>query len=267
MRSLGLRVAPGKVEEVLDVILPLVPNGVHELPGERDTELLIFGSATELPKFGELRRLFGERLLAVSERTAPEDWRERRLLTYRPRVIAGRLAVRPDWAPPPSVPIDIVLGDERSFGSGGHPTTHACLELLAAIEVWGSVADLGCGSGVLAIAAAVLGFSPVLAVDADPAALSAASANAARNGIDIPTRRVDLTREAPPGADLVLANLPIAVHTEIATGLATGTARVVASGVPADGAEALIGAYRAAGMTATNQRIEGGWAAVSLERR
>ena len=79
--------------------------------------------------------------------------------------------------------IDLVVDPGQAFGTGSHPTTRLSLELLLELEPRGSLADLGCGSGVLAIAAAKLGFGPVTAIDHEPAALEATRDNAAANGV------------------------------------------------------------------------------------
>jgi ribosomal protein L11 methyltransferase len=267
VRSLALRVAPVDVEEVLDLVIDLAPQGVHELERNGDAELVMFGTETELPDDRELRRLCGDLLLRIDRRSAPAAWRERRLVTYRPTVFGDRLAVRPDWAPPSaSGLIDIALVDEGSFGTGTHPTTRACLTVLTGITPQGSFADLGCGSGVLAIAAAALGFSPVLAVDADRAATTSATENAKQNGASVQVRRLDLNADAPPGTDLVAANVPLAVHRGIASRLSAETTRVLVSGVGETEAEALLEIYAETGLARRDHHLDRGWLAILLER-
>ena len=97
-------------------------------------------------------------------------------------VRVGRLWIGPPWEEPDADAIAVVIDPGRAFGTGGHPTTQLCLELLEA-EERGSVLDVGCGSGVLSIAAAKLGFAPVLAFDFDPQAVEASERNAADNGV------------------------------------------------------------------------------------
>ena len=94
----------------------------------------------------------------------------------------------------------------RAFGTGAHPTTRACIELLA-VQARGSVLDVGCGSGVIAVAAARLGFGPVLAVDLDPVAVAATRENAVRNDVEVETRLLDALQDELPQADLVVANI------------------------------------------------------------
>ncbi len=96
----------------------------------------------------------------------------------------------------------------QAFGTGAHPTTRLSLELLLDLEPRGSLADLGCGSGVLAIAAARLGFGPVTALDSEQAAVEATLENARANGVELDAvGRLDLRREPAPAADVVTANL------------------------------------------------------------
>src|SRR5206468_12947274 len=96
----------------------------------------------------------------------------------------------------------------QAFGAGAHATTRLCLEILVGLPAGGgSFVDLGCGSGVLAITAARLGYEPVLALDNDPASVEATAANAAANGVDLDVRRFDLRADDVPGADVLAANL------------------------------------------------------------
>ncbi len=115
----------------------------------------------------------------------------------------------------------------RAFGTGAHATTRLCLEYLLEL-VPSSLVDVGCGSGVLAIAAAKLGYGPVFAVDVDPPAVEAAAANASANAVEVGVLLLDATREAPPEAELAVANIAldtvealagrIRVHTLVTSG-------------------------------------------------
>ena len=102
--------------------------------------------------------------------------------------------------------MDIRIDPGQAFGTGAHATTGMCLELLLELadagEAEGALADLGTGSGVLAIAAAKLGWSPVIGCDSEPAAIEAAAANAAANGVELELERLNLREQEPPrGAD------------------------------------------------------------------
>ena len=91
--------------------------------------------------------------------------------------------MRPPWAPPRAGLLDVVIDPAQAFGTGAHPTTRLCLELLLELEPAGALVDVGCGSGVLAIAAARLGWAPVLGIDHERESVQATLDNAAANGV------------------------------------------------------------------------------------
>ena len=183
MRSLTVSVRPEDVEAVLDRLVLIAPRGVHELPGDTTTDLLLYGEPDELAEAEELTAR--EPLVqSLTSADAPGDWRDRRSHTHRPQRIGEGLVVRPSWAAPAedSPPrVEIVLDTADAFGTGSHPTTRGCLEAVEALAPGASLADLGCGSGVVAVAAALLGWGHVIAVDLNPASIEATRANAALN--------------------------------------------------------------------------------------
>lgn len=132
-----------------------------------------------------------------------DEWRR-----FHVPVAVGPLWIGPPWREPVAGLTPVVIEPGRAFGTGAHETTRLCLELLLDVPR-GSLLDAGCGSGVLAIAAAKLGFHPVLAVDVEAAAVEATARNAAANGVELETREADvLTAELPP-VDAAVANLTL----------------------------------------------------------
>ena len=141
--------------------------------------------------------------------TAVEPGWEGRWREFHHAVRIGPLWVGPPWeeAPPDALPI--VIDPGGAFGTGAHPTTRLCLELLLT-QPRSSLVDVGCGSGVIAIAAARLGFGPVLALDVDPLAVATAAANAAVNAVEIEVRHADALAETLPSAGMAVANISLA---------------------------------------------------------
>jgi ribosomal protein L11 methyltransferase len=114
------------------------------------------------------------------------------------------------WCPPPprDDPIAVVIDPGRAFGTGGHGSTRAALELLQRLDPCPAL-DLGCGSGVLAIAAAKLGFGPLRCFDLDPLAVGATAENAERNGVALEVAQADVLLDPLPAAPLWIANLEL----------------------------------------------------------
>jgi ribosomal protein L11 methyltransferase len=185
-------------------MLELFPEGFEEREGE-SLELAAYtdGAGEEL-----VMHAFGS---ASSVDIAP-DWAERWRDFHRP-VRIGPLWVGPPWERPPSDAIPVVIDPGRAFGTGAHATTRLCLELLTGLQP-GSLLDVGCGSGVIAVAAVKLGFGPVVALDRDEPAVEAARINASRNNAEIDVRLDDLATAVLPRADVTVANVTLeAVET------------------------------------------------------
>jgi ribosomal protein L11 methyltransferase len=123
-------------------------------------------------------------------------------------VSIGSLWVGPPWEAAPVAATAVVIDPGRAFGTGAHGSTRAALELLLG-ERPGSLLDVGCGSGVIAIAAARLGFDPVVAVDVDETAVEVTLANAAANGVRVDARTADVRGGGLPSADLAVANISL----------------------------------------------------------
>jgi ribosomal protein L11 methyltransferase len=193
---------------VLAALLELAPGGLEQVDGDGFVEYAVYGAPGELPSFPAGEAEVGGAQVAVRGEPVADDWAERWKRFHEPVLVGDRLFVRPPWVEPRPGTLDLVIDPGQAFGTGAHPTTRLSLELLLDLEPEGSFADLGCGSGVLAIAAARLGFVPVAAVDNEAAALEAARANAAANGVKLDRlERMDLRSELPPPARTVAANL------------------------------------------------------------
>jgi ribosomal protein L11 methyltransferase len=195
-----VRVRLEQAEEVRARLIELSPDGFEERSLGEQLELAAYVDATGEER---LRRALG----AVEAVDVAPGWEDAWRAFHRP-VRIGPLWVGPPWLEPPSDALVIVIEPGRAFGTGSHPTTRLCLELLLELAP-ASVVDLGCGSGVLAIAAARLGCGHVTALDRDRAAIEAAQANAVRNGVRIAVAVADVLAERLPEAELALANLEL----------------------------------------------------------
>ena len=193
-----MTVPEARAEQARAVMLELFPEGFEEVDAGGALELAAYTNAA-----GEERlwQAFGGARTTELE----EGWEERWRQFHRPQRV-GRLWIGPPWEEPPGDAIPVVIDPGRAFGTGGHATTRLCLQLLEA-QARGSVLDVGCGSGVLSIAACKLGFAPVVAVDLDPQAIEATERNAAANGVAVDARLADLQKGALPAAELALANI------------------------------------------------------------
>jgi ribosomal protein L11 methyltransferase len=182
-------------------------------------------------------------------------------------VRAGRLHVRPSWLaadddPPSAGERVVVLDPSRAFGSGEHPSTLACLRAVDRFAPGASVLDVGCGTGVLAVAAAVSGASAVAAVDVDPVAVAATAANGTRNGVEVVVG-VGSAGDVDGTFDLVLANIGAATVAAAAADLVARCApggRLVVAGLYEDRADEVASALDAAGMVEEDRSVVDGWA-------
>jgi ribosomal protein L11 methyltransferase len=266
---LAVRVRRAEAEIVLAELLELAPGGVEEVAvGEDVIEYAVYGPAGELPELPDLHAAAGGALVSVSTSEIADDWAERWRSFHRPLVLGSALTVRPPWEPPGDTELDVVIDPGQAFGTGAHATTRLCLELMLSLPAAGSFVDLGCGSGVLAIVAGLLGWDPVIALDFDPAAVEATAANAAANGVAVRTQRFDLRTEQVPGASLIAANLlaPLLLGwTEYQR--EQWPELVIASGVLREEADPVAEAFAARGLVERERRERGEWAALLLAWR
>lgn len=292
MIRLAIRAPVASAERVLAAVLELAPGGVEQVDGEGFVEYAIYGAAGELPALprGEAE-LAGVRV-AVSGEDVGEDWEKRWKRFHTGVVVGERLALRPPWEDrvERAGVHDLVIDPGQPFGTGSHPTTRLCLELLLELAAggspvdppaWGplvdppvrgpladpparrSLADLGCGSGVLAIAAAKLGFGDCAALDSERAAIEATAAAALANGVEIRRiERFDLRQQPAPWAEVWIANLTRPLLLAVAALMREPPADLIVSGLLEQEADEVADAF--APLVERRRRSLDGWSALLL---
>jgi ribosomal protein L11 methyltransferase len=308
---LAIRVPREHAELVLAELLELAPSGVEELSGGETVEYAVYGAPGELPGLPDLRAMAGGALVEISTSEIADDWHERwrsfhhAVLVQAPSAAAAgggvhgarsgpsacgapdarsrvpALRIRPPWEPPSSehsgaAVHEIVIDPGQAFGTGAHASTRLCLALLLELREQeggcGAVLDLGTGSGVLAIAAAGLGFAPVLGLDNEQESVAAARENAEINGVEIEVRHYDLRTAAlpQPAADparplVVLANLLRPLLVELAGALPRAPAHLIAGGLLHEELDEVSELFaRRLGMNEHARRSSGEWGALWL---
>jgi ribosomal protein L11 methyltransferase len=305
---LAVRCAPDQAELVLAELTVLAPNGVEEERGPGFVEYAIYGGEGELPELGEIDAVVGEGRVEVTSTEVPDDWADRWRDFHKPVLVGGRLWLRPSWEPPRSDTIDLIVDPGRAFGTGAHPTTRLCLELLLEVAQEGApnggadlgpLTDLGTGSGVLAICAAKLGYSPISAYDHEPLALEATEENAAANEVHLSTlQRMNLRESLPPLDPTVVANMTAPILKAVAAQLpkqgggsggphptprfvvgarpppppptpapSASPATLICSGILPSELNDVAAAFAPSGLAESARRRDGDWAALLLRRR
>ena len=289
MIRLAVRCSPEQAEIVLAELTVLAPNGVEEERGPGYVEYAIYGGEGELPELGEIEVAAGDGLVEVVATEVPDDWADRWQDFHKPLLVGERLWLRPSWEPAHADPeiVDLVIDPGRAFGTGAHPTTRLCLEYLLALadagEATGPLTDLGTGSGVLAISAAKLGWSPVHGYDHEQASLEAAAANAEANGVEIQLDRLNFREGLPHLAPTTVANLTAPVLAAVAAQLdgSRGMARrslpavappshppapttLICSGLLPTELDDITAAFAPWGLKEADRRLQGDWAALLL---
>jgi ribosomal protein L11 methyltransferase len=283
---LAVRVRREDAEIVLAELLELAPSGVEEVGvGEEMVEYAVYGAPGELPRLPDLRAVVGATPVEISSTEIAEDWSERWKSFHRPVLIepprgVPALYVRPPWEAPSDRDDvkEIVIDPGQAFGTGAHATTRLCLELLLELagleDAPGPLLDIGTGSGVLAIAAAQLGFAPVLGLDHERESVAATRDNATVNGVTIEVRRFDLRKQAlpwldeadgPSGSLVVVANLLRPLLLDLARGMPCAPSQLLAGGLLRDQVDEVVGAFgERLGLRERERRVSGEWAAVWL---
>jgi ribosomal protein L11 methyltransferase len=281
----GVRVPRDRAEIVAAELMALSPAGIEERDVDGGlVELAIYGAPGELPDLGPVRAVVGDALVDVVTSEVPDDWQERWRDWHRPLDV-GPLRIRPPWEPARAGALDVVIDPGQAFGTGAHASTRLTLSLLVDVPATGALADWGCGSGVLSLAAARLGFAPVFACDHERESVAATLAAAAANGIAaVETRgdvappalggaeaglvvgRCDLRRSPGPWAPTVVANLVRPLLLEVAARMERPPERLIASGLELDEADEVAAAFGRHGLALASRRDGDGWSAILLAR-
>lgn len=224
-----MQVPQARAEEARAIMVELFPEGFEETEQPGSVELAAYTNAQ-----GEERiwHVFGG-----AQATDVADGWEDRWRTFHKPVRVGGLWIGPPWETPDPDLRAVVVDPGRAFGTGAHPTTQLCLRLLQELAP-GSLLDVGCGSGVIAIAAALLGHEPVIGVDVEHASIDATRENASRNGVTVEVRLVK-PDELLPHADVAIANISLDAVRALPTRLDVRT--VITSGYLVDQGGALAG--------------------------
>jgi ribosomal protein L11 methyltransferase len=286
---LAVRCSPEQAEIVLAELTVLAPNGVEEEQGPGYVEYAIYGGEGELPELGEIEVAAGDGLVEVVATEVPDDWADRWQDFHKPLLVGERLWLRPSWEEPREDTIDLVVDPGRAFGTGAHPTTRLCLEFLLELaegeEAHGPLTDLGTGSGVLAIAAAKLGWNPVGAYDHEQPSIEAAATNAEANGASLGLERRNLREGLPELASTVVANMTAPVLRVVAEQLNGEESRgrvsrsnsgeapgdppsalrtLICSGLLPGELDEIAAAVAPVGLREADRRLQGDWAALLL---
>jgi ribosomal protein L11 methyltransferase len=291
---LAVRVRRDQAELVLAELLELAPAGVEELQvGTGTVEFAVYGAPGELPRLPDLTAAAGDALVEISTSETPDDWQERWKQFHKPVLISApvpssgaarlpSLHVRPPWEAPHTNDDDveeIVIDPGQAFGTGAHASTRMCLELLLQLAAHGgaggALMDVGTGSGVLAIAAARLGFHPVLGLDHERESVEAARQNALENSAEIDVQRFELRSqtlpwlgagERPSGSIVVVANLLRPLLMELAGKMPSAPTHLIAGGLLRGEVDEIAAAFgERLDLLERERRESGDWAAVWLE--
>ncbi len=269
------RVLPDDADPVSGLMWEAGVAGVEErgCPGEDMVELRAGVPTEHAATVAAAVRNRADVLVVPVEGDADVDrWREH----ARPWRAGGRFVVvpawqeRPDWIGTDDVVLDIDPG--RAFGSGAHPTTRMCLtELERLVDPGLAVADIGCGSGVLAVAAARRGAVRVAAIDVDPEAVRATTENACRNGVGdaVCATGAPASSLEPAAYDVVVANIGVGTLVELAPTLAraaTAEGTIVLSGFLGCQADAVLAAFEAEGFALAGTLADDDWRTLLFRR-
>ncbi|MCB0863086.1 MAG: 50S ribosomal protein L11 methyltransferase [Solirubrobacterales bacterium] len=277
MIRLAVRCDPEQAELVLAELAVLAPGGVEEVAGEGFVEYAIYGAEGELPDLGEEEAVIAGGMVEVEATEVADDWADRWRTFHRPLLVGDpecgpAVWIRPPWEPERTDLAEVVVDPGQAFGTGAHPTTRLCIDSLISIVrqggPFGPLSDLGCGSGVLAIAAGKLGWAPLAGCDNEVAAVEAARENAIVNGVKASFERIDLKARLPELAPTTVANLTAPLLEAVASRLLPenlpGT--LICSGLLTTEYDRVVAAFRPHGLLETDRRAMGDWGSLVFAR-
>ena len=272
MIRLAVRCRPEQADLVLAELAVLAPNGFEEEHGDGYVEYAIYGAEGELPELGELRgggraRGWSRSTRPRSPTTGPTAGRTSTSRCWS----AGGSGCAPPWEPARADAVDVVVDPGRAFGTGAHPTTRLCLELLielaAAGSATGPLPTSAPGPACWRSPPPSSAGTPVRACDHEPASLGARRGPTPRqNGVELQLDRVNLRKELPPLPPTAVANLTAPLLAHVAAGIRGGEPpqSLVCSGLLATEADAVAAGFAAAGLERPERRVDGDWAALRL---
>jgi ribosomal protein L11 methyltransferase len=275
---LAVRCQPEQAELVLAELTVLAPGGVEEVAGDGYVEYAIYGAEGELPDLGEEEALIAGGTVEVDATEVADDWADRWRTFHKPLLVGDpetgpAVWIRPPWEPRRADLAEVVVDPGQAFGTGAHPTTRLCIEALLRIArdggPFGALTDLGCGSGVLAIAAGKLGWEPLQGCDNELAAVEAARENAAVNGVEAEFERIDLKAGLPDLAPTTVANLTAPLLEAVAAGLVPGNLpeTLICSGLLTTEYDRVLAAFEPHGLVETGRGAMSDWGSLVFARR
>lgn len=277
MIRLAVRCRPEQSELVLAELIVLAPGGVEEVAGDGVVEFAIYGAEGELPDLGEEEAVIAGGTVEVEATEVADDWADRWRTFHKPLMVGDpdqgpAVWIRPPWEPERTDLAEVVVDPGQAFGTGAHPTTRLCVEALIEIArqggPFGSLTDLGSGSGVLAIAAGKLGWDPLEGFDHEVAAVAAARENAELNGVRAVFERHDLKTGLPRLFPTTVANLTAPLLEIVAAKMTPDNLpeRLVCSGLLTTEYDRVLAAFEPHGLVETDRGATGDWGSLVLVR-
>jgi ribosomal protein L11 methyltransferase len=276
---LAIRCRAEHADLALAQLIELAPTGIEEVRDGDIVEYAVYGPPGEIPTLPDLQVAVGDDLVEVRTTEVADDWQERwrdfhHALKIDPASGSGASSffLRPTWeeVEVPEGSVEVILDPGQAFGTGSHPTTRLCVAHLLDLEPGGEFIDLGCGSGVLAIAAGKLGWGPLRGYDFDQLAVDAAAENAKANDVAMLVEKLDVRAEEgdglPPLAPTVFANIMRPQLLDVAGQLTQdhGITDLVLSGLLDEEADEISAAFCAHQLREVSRNSEGGWTGLRL---